>query len=161
MNPFTLFLGGGWTGLAACLALGISIGGASAWKVQNWRFDAKQAESLTEAARMNSKRESATNVLASRIEPKLAKVRTVTKETIKEVPVYVTTNSCPLSPGFRVFHDAAAAGELPDASRVADAAAVPADTLASTIADNYGTCIENATRLTGLQDWVREQIKVK
>lgn len=89
------------------------------------------------------------------------KVRTVTKETIKEVPTYVSANDCPMSPGFRVLHDAAAAGQLPDPARIADAAAVPAPALAHTVTENYGACLENAARLTGLQNWVKDQQAVK
>ena len=59
--------------------------------------------------------------------------------------------------GFRVLHDAAAHGVIPDPARIADAAPVPAAAAAGTVAGNYGTCIENAQRLTDLQAWVRAQ----
>lgn len=89
------------------------------------------------------------------------KIRTVFKTIIKEVPTYVSVNDCPMSPGFRVFHDAAANGELPDASRIPDAAAVPAPDVANTVAANYQACLSNSARLTGLQDWVRAQQSAK
>ena len=90
-----------------------------------------------------------------------AVIRTVTKTIIKEVPTYVQATACPLPGGFRVLHDAAANGEVPDPARVADAAAVPARDAAVTVAENYGTCRENATRLSGLQEWVRAQATLK
>lgn len=80
---------------------------------------------------------------------------------IKEVPRYVSSTDCPLTPGWRVLHDAAAAGELPSPAAVADAAAVPAATAAETVAGNYGTCHETEQRLISLQEWVREQSKIK
>jgi hypothetical protein len=144
--------------LAAALAAGF----AGGWMTQGWRHDAQRAETLAEATRMNAKRESVSYGVADKTLKAEAKVRTVTKIQVEEVTKYVSVNDCPLSPGFRLFHDAAAAaGELPDASRIADAAAVPADRVAATLSYNYGTCLENAERLTGLQEWVRSQAAVK
>lgn len=76
---------------------------------------------------------------------------------IREVPVFVPADDPGLSGGFRVYHDAAAAGAIPDAARIPDAAPVAADTAASTVAGNYFTCHETAARLTALQGWVAEQ----
>lgn len=76
---------------------------------------------------------------------------------VKEVPVYVPSDACPLPGGFRVLHDAAAQGAAADPARVADAAPVPAQDAAATVADNYTTCHETAERLSALQDWVRRQ----
>ena len=160
MNPLTWF-GGGLTGMAAALAIGVAMGGSAAWKVQNWRHDAQKAEQLAEAHRINNKRASVTDAIGTSAAAAEARVHTVTKTIIREVPTYVSANDCPLSPGFRVFHDAAAAGELPDAARIADAAAVPAPEIAATVADNYGSCLATAQRLTRLQDWIRGQQAVK
>lgn len=79
---------------------------------------------------------------------------------VRKVPVYVPAGSCDLPPGFRVLHDAAAANTIPDPAGIPDAAAVPAQDAATTVADNYLTCHETAARLTALQEWVRGQQKV-
>lgn len=76
---------------------------------------------------------------------------------IKEIPNYVSTDSCVLSGGFRVLHDAAARGDLPSASGVADAQPVSAQTAAATVAGNYESCRANAEQLTALQEWVMSQ----
>lgn len=76
---------------------------------------------------------------------------------IKEVPVYVPADSPALPGGFRLLHDAAATGQLPDAAGSADAATVSAQDAAETVAGNYLTCRENAEQLMALQGWVREQ----
>lgn len=76
---------------------------------------------------------------------------------IKEVPVYVPSDTPDLPGGFRVHHDAAAIGELPDPARVADAPAVPAQDVAATLAENYLVCRATAEQLTALQEWVRRQ----
>jgi hypothetical protein len=84
------------------------------------------------------------------------KVRTVYKTgatLIKEVPVYVPMDAPDLPGGFRVLHDAAAAGIMPDRAGIADAAPVPAQVVAETNADNYTTCHANAALLIGMQDW--------
>ncbi|MEY1660856.1 hypothetical protein [Isoalcanivorax beigongshangi] len=54
--------------------------------------------------------------------------------------------------------DAAAAGELPETARDADAAAagVALSAVAGTIAANYQACNESAEQLRALQAWVNE-----
>lgn len=76
---------------------------------------------------------------------------------VREVPVYVAADSCPLPGGFRLLHDAAAEGTVPDPASIADAAPVEAQDAARTVAGNYGSCLETAQRLTSLQEWVTAQ----
>jgi hypothetical protein len=76
----------------------------------------------------------------------------------KEVPIYVpSATTCDLPGGFRVLHDAAAQGVLPDASRIADAATVPAQDAAAVIVENYNAYHALAEQLMALQDWVKKQ----
>jgi len=80
---------------------------------------------------------------------------------VKEVPVYVPVQAdaaCAINRGFVRMHDAAAAGELPEPARDADAAAagLALSAVAGTVAANYQTCHENAEQLRALQAWVRE-----
>ena len=77
---------------------------------------------------------------------------------IKEVPVYVPVQAdaaCTINRGFVRLHDAAAAGELPQPARDADAAAagIALSAVAGTVAANYQTCHENAEQLRALQEW--------
>lgn len=81
-------------------------------------------------------------------------VREVGQTIIKEVPVHVPSDFPALPSGFRLLHDAAPIGQLPDPARAADAPAVPAQDLADTVAANYLACHENAEQLTALQAWV-------
>jgi hypothetical protein len=73
-------------------------------------------------------------------------------EIIQAIPVYVT-GDCGLSPGWRVLHDAAASGELPQDPAGAVAAASPVDEAAAaeTVARNYEIARETAARLLALQ----------
>lgn len=80
---------------------------------------------------------------------------------IREIPVYIPADSPDLAGGWRLFHEAAVGeGPLPDPAGVADAAPVSAEVFAATVAANYFIYHETAARLTGLQDWVRDQCKV-
>ena len=79
------------------------------------------------------------------------------KTIIKQIPVYVPTDSCELGGGFRVLHDAAAANTIPDPARIPDAPSVPAPTLATTITENYTECTITASKLVALQQWWKDQ----
>jgi len=81
--------------------------------------------------------------------------------TIQEVPVYVPVQAdaaCTINRGFVRVHDAAAAGELPEPARDADAAAagIALSAVVGTVASNYQTCHENAEKLRALQAWLGE-----
>lgn len=77
---------------------------------------------------------------------------------IKEVPVYVPADSCALPGGFRLLHDAAALGvPLPGPAAIADAAPVPAQDVARTVAENYTGCRGNAEAVNGWNEWAAEQ----
>lgn len=66
----------------------------------------------------------------------------------------------PLSGRFRVLHDAAAAGQVPDAAAIPDAAPIAAPAATETITSNYESCRLNADQLQQLQHWVIEQEKL-
>lgn len=127
--------------------------------------DVREAKIRTQYAEQAKKADEARAAITAPIAEKQIvvqeKIRTVFKTIIKEVPTYVSVNDCPMSPGFRVFHDATANGELPDPARIPDAAAVPAPDVANTVSANYQACLTNSARLTGLQDWVKAQQNAK
>ncbi len=100
---------------------------------------------------------------------KAAKVVTVYKDRVKvireEVPgdtqiieVIKRDSTCLAPPAFRVLHDRAASGgpavENPAGT---DAAAVPIEDIAATVAENYRIARENAARLEALQALVASQ----
>lgn len=76
---------------------------------------------------------------------------------VKQVEVLVPDGSCDLPGGFRLLHDAAAANTIPDTSKSADAEPVPAQTVATTVAENYTTCNAAIADLQGLRQWAVEQ----
>lgn len=157
MNLLAWLSPGRWLLIGALLAALVL--GYFAWAdhIGDVREGQVRAQYAKQAKAVDDARAAISPPIAARQEVAQEKIRTVFKTIIKEVPTYVSINDCPMSPGFRVFHDAAANGEVPDASRIADAAAVPAPDVANTVAANYQVCHTNSARLTGLQEWVRAQ----
>lgn len=79
---------------------------------------------------------------------------------IEQVLVYVPAGSPEFGGGFRVLHDAASSNTLPDPSSIPNAAPVSAQTVATTVVENYTGCYTNRVTLVALQDWVRDQAAV-
>lgn len=76
-------------------------------------------------------------------------------ETIRDTP-----DLCAAPPLFRLLHNSAATGsELPNAATGIDAAPVPLEDIAATVADNYRIARENAARLESLQSLIRESLQ--
>ena len=100
-----------------------------------------------------------TDRLAADLEAARAQRQVVTRIITKEVPRYVREPAPACadaglhSGGFRVLHDAAAAGVVPDPARVADAPAVGAAAAAGTITDNYAACLDWRAQVIGWQQW--------
>ena len=100
-----------------------------------------------------------TDRLAANLDAARAQRQVVTRTITREVPRYVREPAPQCadaglhSGGFRVLHDAAAAGVVPDPARVADAPAVGAAAAAGTIADNYAACLDWRAQVIGWQQW--------
>lgn len=121
------------------------------------RWDAATGIQAVAVAAVKQRQAEATVQVVTQYVDRVHTVREVGQTIIKEVPVYVPADSPALPGGFRLLHDAATRGELPDATGVADAPPVPAQDLAATVAANYLTCRENAEQLTALQAWIELQ----
>jgi hypothetical protein len=75
---------------------------------------------------------------------------------VQQVP-FIVRGECELPGGWRVLHDAAAAGDFPEDSERAIAAAksVDAVTAARTVASNYAIARENSEKLAALQQLLK------
>lgn len=157
MNPLAWLNPGRWMLYAALVAA--LVPGYFAWRTHERDIgrDEVRAEYAEQAKDADASRAAIAPPIAAKQEATQEKIRTVFKTIIKEVPTYVSINDCPMSPGFRVLHDAAVDGIVPDPARVADAAAAPAQDVAITVTENYESYHVVAARLTGLQKWVRAQ----
>ena len=119
-----------------------------------------------EAAIRQAARESATNEADKKGVAEGVRIRTVYKTITKEIPIYVSQiadSECVIPVGFVLLHNAAASGSVPESSGQPNdtPSGVELSGVAKIVTENYGTCIENSTRLSGLQQWVNEQSKVK
>lgn len=149
--------------LLAMAALGVAlvgfgwIKGASHVQAQ---WDAAIQQQTLEVAAARERQAQATVKVITEYVDRVRIVREKGETIIKEVPVYVPVQAdaaCTINSGFVRLHDAAA-GELPEPARDADATAtgIALSAVAGTVAANYQTCHENAEQLRALQTWFRE-----
>jgi len=142
--------------LAAAL---VSIGWVKgATYVQN-KWDAENTRQSLQVATVKKLQAEATVQIITKY------VREARDTIIKEVSTYVPLEAdaaCVLSRDFVRLHDAAASGRLPDPAGGTDApaAGIALSTVASTVADNYERCHENAEQITALQQWIREEERI-
>ena len=150
--------------LLALTALGVALIGfgwiKGASHVQA-RWDAAIQQQALQTASIRERHAQARVKVVTQYVDRVRVVREKGETIIKEVPVYVPVQAdaaCSINRGFVRLHDAAAAGELPEPARDADAAAagIALSAVAGTVADNYQTCHENAEQLRALQAWISE-----
>ena len=125
------------------------------------QWDAAVHQQTLQIAAVRQRQAEATVQVVTRYVDRVRVVREKGDTIIKEVPIYVPVQAdaaCTINRGFVRLHDAAAAGELPEPARDADAAAagIALSAVAGTVAANYQACHENAEQLRALQAWVRE-----
>ena len=155
MNPVR------WQG--PVLVLAALIVGYLFWEshIEQRGYDKAVAKYAKQAQEADAKRETVATPIVEAHEKEVVRVVTVTKTILKDRPVYVKDTDCPLTGGFRVLHDAAANGEVPDPSAIPDAAPTPAAAVADTVATNYGICLKIRADLISLQSWAEAQASLK
>lgn len=125
------------------------------------QWDAAIQQQALQTAAVRERQAQATVKVVTQYVDRVRVVREKGDTIIKEIPVYVPVQAdaaCNINRGFVRLHDAAAAGELPEPTRDADAASagIALSAVAGTVAANYQTCHENAEQLRALQAWIRE-----
>jgi len=159
MNPLSI-----WTKLALCGLVALAIMGVltgAYLHVKQLGREEVIAELLQQTVAVNTARAAIAPPIEKKVVQKITEYKVVTETILKEVPVYVKATDCPMSPGFRVLHDAAADGRLPDPTSIPDAAPASAQDVASTVVANYGTCNKALTLVNGWQEWADEQAKLR
>lgn len=118
-----------------------------------WSADKLAAEIQAENNRMLA--QANVNKAGKAFAEKAAKSRVIVQTKIVEVEKYVPS-TLPLLPGdFRLFHDAAAAGEeIDDSRRIASAPVAPSH-VARTVAENYASANYDKQRLEAIQQIIR------
>ena len=150
-----------WLALAALAMALMGFGWVKGAGHVQGKWDAAVQQETLQAATTRQRQAEATVKVVTEYVDRVRVVREKGDTIIKEVPVYVPVQAdaaCTINRGFVRLHDAAAAGELPEPARDADAApaGVALSAVAGTVATNYQTCHENAEQLRALQGWVRE-----
>ena len=130
------------------------------------QWDAVVQKQTLQVAAIRERQAQATVKVVTQYVDRIRVVREKGDTIIKEVPVYVPVQAdaaCNINRGFVRLHDAAAAGDLPEPARDADATAagIALSAVAGTVAANYQTCHENAEQLRALQAWVKEMKAAK
>lgn len=125
------------------------------------QWDAATALQQQAQAQVQTRQAQATVQVVTQYVDRIQVVREKGDTLIQEVPVYVPVQAdaaCTVHRGFVSLHDAAAAGELPEPARDADAPAegLALSAVAATVVTNYHTCHENAEQLKALQHWIRQ-----
>jgi len=122
------------------------------------KWDTERRAEVLAAAETGRHQAEATVQVVTEYVDKIKVVRERGATIIKEVPVYVTAQAdadCLINTGFVRLHDAAASDTASLSPGPADAApsGVALSTVATTVADNYQRCHENAAQLIALQQW--------
>lgn len=149
-----------WLAMAALAAALIGIGWSKGASHVQAQWDAAVQQQTQQAATVREQQAQATVKVVTEYVDRVRVVREKGDTIIKEVPVYVPVQAdaaCTINRGFVRLHDAAAAGDLPEPARDADAAAagIALSAVAGTVAGNYQSCHENAEQLRALQTWIR------
>ena len=150
-----------WLAVAALAVALIGLGWMKgAGHVQS-QWDAAAQQQTLQVAAIRERQAQATVKVVTQYVDRVRVVREKGETIIKEVPVYVPVQAdaaCSINRGFVRLHEAAAAGELPEPARDADAASagIALSAVAGTVAANYQTSHENPEQLRALQAWVSE-----
>lgn len=124
------------------------------------KWNAQIAEAAATATKIITRQGEITTQVVTRWKERQAEIQTITQTIEKEVPRYVTPAADPVLPlGWRLLHDAAAYGAVPQAAAGIDVAApdIAASQAASAVIGNYMSCHTTAAQLEALQAWVRHQ----
>lgn len=147
-------------------AVGLSVGFGGCWWLRDQMAAHAKLKAAERAVTRVVKQTEVSNKVSAKAEARQIEIRYRFKTILKEVPKYVTVEAdraCTVNNGFVRLHDAAVAGSLPGAPRESDAA--PSDVKLSEVSavgvENAGAYHAVAAQLTALQEWVREQSKVR
>lgn len=169
MNPLTIFTGpyallAKW-GIIIILLLSVGVFG---WVKGNDHGTQKLTDYIgkqaVETVRIGKARDLITqNTLIKYIKVK-GKTELVTSTIDREVIKYAEANTtmC-LDAEWRMLHDSAAINTVPDPTKRTDgtSGAPTASEAIEGVTSNYGKANRNADKLEALQQWVRDQMKVK
>ncbi|MRR50791.1 MAG: hypothetical protein EG825_07710 [Rhodocyclaceae bacterium] len=146
--------------LALVAAAGLTGWIKGAASVQD-EWDLANAKTTDAIATAKAARAEQTVQVVTRYVDRIKTVTIASDQLFREIPRYVTPDDYPLPGGFRVLHDAAVAGRVPDPAGAAYAAPVAAADATRTVISNYAACQQNTEQLIALQDWINRMAAVQ
>lgn len=158
MIPLNVWLG---IFIAAFIAITTFAGGMKVYRMGKAsvqaEWDLERERTKIEIEKLKSRQAQTTERVVTQWKTVDRIVKEKGDEVVKLVTVYVPGGNA-LPSGWRVYHDAAASGELPESPERAIAAAAPVEAAAAaaTVAENYTTCRATREQLLALQKWSTE-----
>lgn len=129
-------------------------------------WELREAEINLEVEKLKSASSEVTVKVVTKYVDRYKTVTEKADEVIREVPIYITQKAdaaCTITDGFVLLHDSAARGELPQTPGTLndEASGVKLSEVGETLAQNYKKYHQLATQLESLQEWIREQEKLR
>lgn len=155
-----------WFASAGLLVLFLAV--AFAFKAYG-DLRASEVQGLWDAASMaqaqadreaEGKQAQATLITVTEYVDRVQTIRVKGDTIVQKVPVYIPSDSPLLPGGWRLLHDAAAAGELPPPPGSVEAEAVDPRTAAETVFANYGACHVDHAGYQSLWEWAERQAAI-
>jgi hypothetical protein len=151
-----------WQTLAAALAIGLVLGGGVTWRVMAWKEGAAQTAQARTTIRFIERSDMASAKLGTVVIRQVTIAQANTAQLLEEIPQHVTPqmdSDYPVPLGFVRVWNSAAHGPIPEPAAGADAepSGIPLSDVAASHTEDEGTLDLCRIRLTGWQDWYREQ----
>lgn len=136
-----------------------SYGDRRAVEVQGRWDAATKAQSEADRAAQDEQAE-ATLITVTEYVDRVQTIRVKGDTIVQKVPVYIPSDSPLLPGGWRLLHDAAAAGELPPPPGSVAAEAVDPRAAAETVFANYAACHVDHAGYQSLWEWADRQSSI-
>jgi len=161
-----LALAAGWKGYAVLALACFLAGSLGTWRVMSWRAQAQQVRIVTRTVTQIVTRDRITARVGADFETVRVRHGEETRNRIHEVPVHVTSQvdrDFPVPCGFVRVFNAATHGPIPDPASCPDDApsGVALSEVGQAESENAGQYDAVSDQLRALQDWVRQQQRVR
>lgn len=121
------------------------------------RWDAASTAQAQQDRKAQDQQAQATLITVTEYVDRVQTIRVKGDTIVQKVPVYIPSDSPLLPGGWRLLHDAAAAGELPPPPGSVEAEAVDPRTAAETVFSNYAACHVDHAGYQSLWEWAERQ----
>lgn len=124
------------------------------------RWDAATTAQAEQNRKAEGEQAKATLITVTEYVDRVQTIRVKGDTIVQKVPVYIPSDSPLLPGGWRLLHDAAAAGDLPPPPGSIEAAPVDPRAAAETVFANYAACHVDHAGYQSLWEWAERQAEV-